>query len=312
MQIKSAFGALTNLVPSSKFLLVLAIQIGFVLRKPRKSNPGDLFRSVLLAVAEGMPHNRGVAEKLSALSTELPSRQAVFKRLRQDSAVDFFYGAFQQVLREQTRRFVDPRLKATLKKSETVFGRIIIEDGSVIPLHGTLSGVFKAASSKVHRISSEKPPPSAFAGLSIFDPETPSTPNFITGERTTCRPLSICLSMSGPAIFCSGTWGIFVWSRSTKLMLQERASSLASPKGRAFRTWKATLSSALDGGDLFQGNEERAESRNLESSPNQREHDPVLGLCPDDHGSIESEPLANDGTDAQLCCRNRSRSGGSC
>ena len=148
MQNKSAFGALTTLVPSSKFLLVLAIQIGFVLRKPRKINPGDLFRSVLLAVAEGMPHNRGVAEKLSALSTESPSRQAVFKRLRQDSAVDFFYGAFQQVLREQTQRFVDPRLKATLKKSETVFGRIIIEDGSVIPLHGTLSGVFKGSSNQ--------------------------------------------------------------------------------------------------------------------------------------------------------------------
>lgn len=148
MQKTKAFDALTNLLPSSKSLLALATRIGFVLRKPRKITPGDLFRSVLVAVAENTPHFRSIAEKISALSSKSPSRQAVFQRLKQDSAVDFFFGAFQQVLREQTKRFIDPELEASLEKSEAVFNRIIIEDGSVIPLHGSLSAPFKGSSNQ--------------------------------------------------------------------------------------------------------------------------------------------------------------------
>ena len=145
---KKAFDALTNLLPSSKTLRLLASRFGFTLRKPRKIKPEDLFRSVLVSVAENVPHFRGIAERISSLSSDSPSRQAVFKRLRQESAVDFFFAAFQQVLREQCKRFADQKITDSLGATTGIFNRILIEDGSVIPLHESLSDTFTGSSNQ--------------------------------------------------------------------------------------------------------------------------------------------------------------------
>lgn len=145
MQTRETFDALTSLLPSSKILLRLARFTRFVLRTPRKIFPDQLLRSVLLAVCENIPHFRGVAEKISSLRDHDPSRQAVFERLKNEAAPEFFYHAFRQVLADQCRRFTTSRLAVDQQRYTGIFRRIIIEDGSVLPLHPSLAERFKGS-----------------------------------------------------------------------------------------------------------------------------------------------------------------------
>jgi IS4 transposase len=145
MQCRKTFGALTSLLPSAAILLKLARQSLFVLRTPRKIFPNQLLRGVLLAVCENTPHFRAVAEKISSICDHDPSRQAVFERLKNEAAPGFFSCAFRQVLVEQCRRFTDRHLAATLDHYTGIFRRIIIEDGSVLPLHRSLADRFRGS-----------------------------------------------------------------------------------------------------------------------------------------------------------------------
>jgi hypothetical protein len=145
MQIRQPFDSLTSLLPSSSILLGLAITTRFVLRTPRKIFPDQVLRSVLLAVCENIPHFRGIAEKISSLREHDPSRQAVWKRLKNEAAAEFFYRAFRQVLEDQCRRFTANRLADGLQRYRGIFRRIIIEDGSVLPLHRSLVERFKGS-----------------------------------------------------------------------------------------------------------------------------------------------------------------------
>ena len=145
MQTRQPFDALTSLLPSSKILLHLARITRFVLRTPRKIFPDQLLRSVLLAVCGNTPHFRAVAEKISSFDQHEPSRQAVFARLRNEAAPEFFYQAFRQILADQYRRFAASRLAAGLQLYTGIFQRIIIEDGSVLPLHQSLVERFKGS-----------------------------------------------------------------------------------------------------------------------------------------------------------------------
>ena len=145
MQIRQPFDALTNLLPTSIILLRLARITRFVLRKPRKIFPDQILYSVLLAVCENIPHFRGIAEKISSLREHDPSRQAVWKRLKNEAATEFFYRSFRQVLEDQCRRFTADRLADGLQRYTGIFRRIIIEDGSVVPLHRSLVEHFKGS-----------------------------------------------------------------------------------------------------------------------------------------------------------------------
>jgi hypothetical protein len=145
MQTRQPFDALTSLLPSSKLLLHLARITRFVLRTPRKIFPDQLLRSVLLAVCGNTPHFRAVAEKISSFDQHEPSRQAVFARLKNEAAPEFFYQAFRQILADQYRRFAASRLAAGPHLYTGIFQRIIIEDGSVLPLHQSLVERFKGS-----------------------------------------------------------------------------------------------------------------------------------------------------------------------
>ena len=145
MQNRTAVSSLTSLLPSSAILLKLARLSRLVLRTPRKIFPDQLLRGVLLAVCSNTPHLRAVAEKISSLGDHDPSRQAVFKRLNNEAAPGFFSCAFRQVLAEQCRRFTDRYLTSVTGLCEAAFARIIIEDGSVLPLHRSLTECFRGA-----------------------------------------------------------------------------------------------------------------------------------------------------------------------
>lgn len=145
MQSRKTFRALSSLLPSSATLLKLARISRFVLRAPRKIFPDKLLRSVLLAVCENTPHFRVVAEKLSSISDHDPSRQGVFERLKNEAAPSYFSSAFRQVLVDQCRRFTDRHLGATLDHYKGIFRRILIEDGSVLPLHHSLADRFRGS-----------------------------------------------------------------------------------------------------------------------------------------------------------------------
>jgi len=142
MQNSKTSRALTNLLPSSRVLLKLARNSRFVQRTPRKICPGELLRSVLLAVCANTPHFRAVAERISSISDHNPSRQAVFERLKSEAAPGYFSCAFRQVLVEQCSRFTDRHLTAAFDYCKGIFRRIIIEDGSVLPLHRSLTDRF--------------------------------------------------------------------------------------------------------------------------------------------------------------------------
>lgn len=145
MQSRKTFRAPTSLLPSSVTLLKLARLSCFVLRTPQKIFPDQLLRSVLLALCGNTPHLRAIAEKISSLGTRDPSRQAVFERLRNEAAPGFFFAAFRQVLSEQYRRFAERHLVGSLDSFKGIFQRIIIEDGSVLPLHPRLAERFRGA-----------------------------------------------------------------------------------------------------------------------------------------------------------------------
>ena len=145
MQNRKPFDTLINLLPSSATLLKLARLSRFVLRTPRKIFPDQLLRSVLLALCAKTHHFRAVAEKISSLCEHDPSRQAVFERLKSEAAAGFFCAAFRQVLSEQCHRFSDRHPTATLENFKSVYQRIIIEDGSVLPLHHSLAERFRGA-----------------------------------------------------------------------------------------------------------------------------------------------------------------------
>lgn len=151
MQIPKTVVALTSLIPSSKFLLALARSSRFVLRLPRKIWPHQILRAVLIAICEGSPHFRAIAENLSDITAEAPSRQAVFERLKHEAAPSFFCGAFAQVLHEQFQRFSRQGvtgLDRVVTRARAVFERIVIEDSSVLPLHQSLADRFRGAANQ--------------------------------------------------------------------------------------------------------------------------------------------------------------------
>ena len=145
MQTRQPFEALTSLLPSSNILLRLARATRFVLRAPRKIFPDQLLHSVLLAVCANTPHFRAIAEKISSLQKHEPSRQAVFSRLKNEAAPEFFFQSFRQVLADQCRRFTAGFPAATRDRFAGIFRSVIIEDGSVLPLHPSLVERFKGS-----------------------------------------------------------------------------------------------------------------------------------------------------------------------
>ena len=151
MQISKTVVALTNLIPHSKTLMALARKSLFVLRIPKKIWPDQILRAVLVAVCEGTPHFRAIAHHLAGLSDEEPTRQAVFERLKHEAAPSFFASVFRHMLREQGQRFAacgDSALTRTLERARGVFGRILIEDGSILPLHQSLAHCLRGTSNQ--------------------------------------------------------------------------------------------------------------------------------------------------------------------
>jgi hypothetical protein len=148
MQNRIAVSSLTSLLPSSAILLKLARLSRLVLRAPRKIFPDQLLRGVLLALCSDTAHLRAIAEKISSLGKHDPSRQAVFKRLNNEAAPGFFSAAFRQVLAEQCRRFADRHLGGSVGLCKGAFARIIIEDGSVLPLHRRLAEHFRGSANQ--------------------------------------------------------------------------------------------------------------------------------------------------------------------
>ena len=148
MQSRTTVSSLTSLLPSSAILLKLARFSRFVLRTPRRIFPDQLLRGVLLSLCSNTPHLRSVAEKISSLGTHDPSRQAVFNRLGNEAAPSFFSCAFRQVLADQCRHFAESHLKPTVDLCRGAFTRIIIEDGSVLPLHRSLAEQFRGAANQ--------------------------------------------------------------------------------------------------------------------------------------------------------------------
>jgi len=152
MQFSSPLSSLTSLLPSCATLLKLARLSRFVLRTPRKIFPDQILRAVLLSLCEGIPHFRAIAENISSLNQHDPSRQAVSERLSNEAAPSFFFLVFQQVLAEQTKRFlgsnITHQIRKTLEDAQGLFDRLIIEDGSVLPLHQSLVEVFRGSANQ--------------------------------------------------------------------------------------------------------------------------------------------------------------------
>jgi hypothetical protein len=149
MQKPKAFVALTDLLPSSSILLALARQTDFVQRACRKIFPDAMLRAVLMAVCQAIPHYRNLAANLSSISEHTPSRQAVFERLKTEAAPAFFYAVLCRLISDQCQRFAaaTPDFRDALKRVSDagVFGRIIVEDGTVVPLHDSLAEEFEGA-----------------------------------------------------------------------------------------------------------------------------------------------------------------------
>lgn len=150
MQINKAFDALTGLLPSPSKLLKLARKCRFVMRTPKKIWPDGILRAVICAVAEATPCFRSVAAKLGEVSEEQPSRQAVFERLSGEAAPDFFWAALREVLAGQARRVrsMDSGLDRLAAKLGERFGRIVVEDSSVVPLHPSLAETYRGAANQ--------------------------------------------------------------------------------------------------------------------------------------------------------------------
>lgn len=142
MQIAKTVRSLASLLPHPKTLMVLARKSLFVMRTPRKIGPHQILRSVLMAACEGNSHFRGIAQAFSSLAGEKVSRQAVFERLSHEAAPSFFASALREVLDGQARRLgalAGSRFASVLERARGVFGRLLIEDGSVVPLHRSLA-----------------------------------------------------------------------------------------------------------------------------------------------------------------------------
>ena len=157
MQIPKTVVALTSPLPHSKTLMALARRSRFVFRIPRKIWPDQIVRAVLVAVSEGTPHFRAIAKCLCDFSEKEPSRQAVFDRLKHEAAPSFFASVFRQVISEQSRRFAvcgGSRFEDTLENARGVFGRILIEDGSILPLHKSLADRLRGSSNQYGKCAS--------------------------------------------------------------------------------------------------------------------------------------------------------------
>lgn len=142
MPIVKTVRLLASLLPPSGTLLVLARKTRFARRAPRKIRPHQILRSGLMAAGEGNSHFRGIAQAFSSLAGEKVPRQAVFERLSHEAAPAFFASAFREVLDGQARRLNElagSRFASVLERARGVFGRLLIEDGSVVPLHRSLA-----------------------------------------------------------------------------------------------------------------------------------------------------------------------------
>jgi hypothetical protein len=121
------------------------------LRKPKKISAIALVKSVLMAVIEGTPHSRAIAENIAEISDQSPSRQAVWDRLNNEAAPEFFAATLNQVITDQFQRYgkVDSAMGETIENCRKVFKRLIVEDGTAAPLHRSLASVFKGAKNQL-------------------------------------------------------------------------------------------------------------------------------------------------------------------
>ena len=140
-------------LPSPKKLTEISRSVGLFQRAARKVFPADLLRAVILAIADQVPHSRGIAQKIASLSGGAgPSRQAVWKRLRCESAPLFFLRAFECVLAHQILRIPIPA--ELIKGPCSGFARVLVEDGSIIPLHPSLAEDFVGTSNQYGTVAS--------------------------------------------------------------------------------------------------------------------------------------------------------------
>ena len=108
---------------------------------------------MLLAILEGSPHSRAIATAIGGLNrANSPSRHAVWKRLRTNGAPAFFLAVFREVLDTQCKRLA-PVIK-NLDRVAGSFTRVIIEDGSILPLHPSLAETYPGSSNQHGTVAS--------------------------------------------------------------------------------------------------------------------------------------------------------------
>ncbi len=136
----------SGLLPSADLLMRLARQTRLFQRTPRKISPLHLVLGVLISIAERTPHFRGIAKNISSFGSGSPSRQAVWARLRIDFAPSFFAAVFKRVIDAQYKR-ISSLTRLPTQLGET-FTRVLVEDGSVLPLHASLAKTYKGSSNQ--------------------------------------------------------------------------------------------------------------------------------------------------------------------
>jgi hypothetical protein len=126
----------------------LAKDLEFAKRAPRKIDIVNLLASVCVECLQGSPSYNDLAAQIQTLSSHAPSRQAVSLRLNQA-----FANILQQLLEKVIEQKVagDPSLAAQTMSLFRNFGRVLVQDSTIIKLPSHLfadfSGVANAHAS---------------------------------------------------------------------------------------------------------------------------------------------------------------------
>lgn len=115
----------------------IAIDVGFIRRKPRKIEPLQLLKAFCMIMPGSCPSLRSLAAVLSVLRSESISKQAVARRLGR-AWIDFL----KQMLALLLCRHIEP---GPMEELFSGFGRVLLHDSSVLPLPASMARYYKGS-----------------------------------------------------------------------------------------------------------------------------------------------------------------------
>jgi len=127
---------------SDEELLRLAMETGFVKRRPKKIDPGNLLSAICEEALNGSPSYNDLAANIDSHEQSNRSRQAVADRMN-DKFKDFMHRLLEIVI---ARKFSLDGLVAPAPEAFRRFQRVIVQDSTVIKLPQALFSEFSGVS----------------------------------------------------------------------------------------------------------------------------------------------------------------------